>query len=66
VAARHCRPAIGDADHRPVAALVGQEVEPLGTVDLDGSLPTTVKNVFRSNARARNVFGPARPATNCN
>jgi hypothetical protein len=31
---------------------------------LTGSFATTVKNVFRSNATARNVFGRARPATN--
>ncbi len=29
-----------------------------------GPSPTTVKNVFRSNATARNVFGRDRPATN--
>ena len=29
-----------------------------------GSLPTTVKNDFRSNATARSVFGRHRPATN--
>jgi len=29
-----------------------------------GSLSTTVKNVFRSKAMARNVFARTRPATN--
>jgi hypothetical protein len=29
-----------------------------------GSFSTTEKNVFRSNAAARTVFGRARPATN--
>jgi len=34
------------------------------TVTSTGSLPTTVKNDFRSNATARSVFGRHRPATN--
>jgi hypothetical protein len=29
-----------------------------------GSLPTTAKNVFKSNATARSVLGRTRPATN--
>ena len=29
-----------------------------------GSFTTTLKNVFRSNATARRVFGRTRPATN--
>jgi hypothetical protein len=33
-------------------------------VTSSGSFATTLKNVFRSNAVARKLFGRARPATN--
>jgi hypothetical protein len=50
--------------HRPIAALLGQELEHISRDDLERSFATTVKNAFRSDATARNVFGRARPATN--
>jgi hypothetical protein len=55
------------AQPKPLACeLVGDEGEHVRRHGIDRRLVDDGKNVFRSRATARNVFGRQRPATNSN